>query len=337
MRDNLHTAANPREPAGNHVDFSITYLVAALSSIAGLLALFGLGLAALGHIGNLPPPQLTNNLCLDVKLEYLRSHNFASPTVMAVGSSVAWRSFDGDAVTRATNGRAVTFNAAFCGMKMNQTTFTAAYFLAHNPSIRDVLTIIAPQDMTECSDARTRVFDPRDVDDYVYRRRWPFPLYLEYFDPLTMAKNIAILRTMQAGKLPLDSLVFDRYGSAPLDTTLSAHDLVYGALPPFDPTCLAALRQLAEDTAAEQRRLVVVTMPINPEWKDRYDPDGRIVRDLATAIRSTLAGTPTTFWDADAAMAMTPSAFIDAIHIRWSAAKTFSRALVQATELGKPT
>lgn len=313
--------------------FSLVYPAAVLGSIVGVLLLFWVGLKGLDHFGLLPPPQLANNFCLDEKLRYLRSHPFDQPAVLAVGSSVAWRSFDGDAVKRAGGGQVM--NAAFCGLTMNQTAFTTEYFLARYPSVRDVLAIVAPQDLTECSINETRVFDPVDVDDYVYRHGWEYKLYLEYFDPFTLIKNVLILRTMRNGGLPVDTIVFDRYGAAPLDTTITLPNLVYPALPAFDPTCFAALRQLAEKLTASGRRLVVVTMPINPEWTKRYDLDGTVMRHFADKIREATAGTSTIFWDADHAAPMPRAAFVDAIHIRWSAVKLLSREIVAATGVGR--
>ena len=51
-------------------------------------------------------------------------------------------------------------------------------------------------------------------------------------------------------------------------------------------------------------------------------------------IQRAVAGTGAIFWDANRDFQMNPSDFTDAIHIRWSAAKVFSRALVLATGLG---
>lgn len=333
-QDDMSPASAERNPnLRRSGSFPIIYSIAIFGSMAALIGLFGVSLAGLNYLGLLPPPQISNNFCLDSKLQYLREHRFESPIVLAVGSSVTWRSFDGNAVTQASHGRDNTFNGAFCGLHMNQTVFVAHYFLAHYPTVRVVVTIVAPQDMTKCSKVRTQVFSRSDVDDYVYHRTWTFPLYLKYFDPSALFRNVAMMSAIRDGKLPFDLLANDRYGTAPLKTNLTKSTLAYGALPPLDPTCFAALHNLAEILASEGRRLVVVTMPVNPEWTAHYDPRGKLMRVLATNIKAALAHTPAVFWDAEHEFSLKQHAFIDAIHIRWAAAKIFSRALVKAVAI----
>jgi len=311
------------------------YLAVLVGCAVGVLAICGLGLAALGRVGLEPPPQFSNNLCLDEKLEWLREHPGEAPTVLAVGSSVTWRNFDGDAVRDATGGRASVLNAAFCGLRMNQIAFTAEYFLARLPTVRDVITIVAPVDLVECSAVRTKVFDPADVDGYVYRQRWKYPYYLKYFDPLILAKNVWIIDRMQRGGFALDSVSFDRYGGAPLDTTASRPTLVYGALLPHDPQCLSALRDLARRVTADGKRLVVVMQPMSPAWIAQYDPDGTGLRRLTDEVRAALAGSSAVLWNPGVDAKLRAGQYIDAIHLRLSAARVFSRAIVDATDLGQ--
>jgi hypothetical protein len=138
---------------------------------------------------------------------------------------------------------------------------------------------------------------------------------------------------MRKGGLSLDSMDMDRYEDAPLKTTASRPDLVYGALSPLDPACLSALGDLAKQLTRQNRRFVVVTMPLNPEWKTRYDPHGIELGAMARQIRGALIGTTAELWNADRDFPMRSDAFTDAIHIRWSAAQRFSSALVAATGL----
>lgn len=335
-REPSHTAGcthAPDAPARGRREFWGVYLATVAGAAMVFLSLLWFGLAAIDHFDLLPPPQLSNNLCMDQKLAYLRAHPIRQPTILATGSSVTWRSFDSSAVLQATGGKAVPLNGAFCGLKINQTRFVTEYLVRRVPSIRQVVTILAPQDLTECAATNPRVFDPADVDDFVFRHSSEFAFYLKYFDPLTLIKNVFILRSMRRGTHPLNTMRMNRFGDAPLDTAAS-RGLTYGALPARDPVCLVALRKLAKDLGAEGRRLIVVTMPVNPAWKARYDPDGAVMRNTSHLIRQALAGSGAIFWDANHHFAMKRSAFIDAIHIRWSAARTFSRALVVATGLG---
>jgi hypothetical protein len=310
------------------------YLATLGGMAIGLVALFWLSLGAINRLGLLPPPQLSNNLCIDQKLAYLRENTIEQPTILTVGSSVAWRSIDSAEFRQASDGRSMPLNGAFCGLKMNQTEFTTSYLLGHYPSVRSVVLVLSPLDLTECSTTNARVFDPNDVDNFVFRRDVEFTFYLKYFDPLILAKNVVILRSMRDGKLPLESMTMDRYGDAPLDTDASREGIVYGALEPLDPTCLASLTKLTHDTEAQGRRLIVVTTPMSPVWKASFDPSGAVMHDMTRDIQRAVAGTEAVFWDANRDFPMDPGDFIDAIHLRWSAAKVFSRELVRATGLG---
>jgi len=324
----------PMRSAYSRRDSSGLYL-ATLGGVAIVfLTAFWFVLAALNGMGLLPPPQLSNNLCIDEKLAYLRAHPIEQPTILTVGSSVAWRSIDSGVVRETSDGQSVPLNGAFCGLKMNQTEFAAGYLLGHYPSVQSVVLIISPLDLSECSTTNAQVFDPNDINGFVFRHDTVFAFYLKYFDPLTLAKNVLILRSMRDGALPLDSMLIDQYGDGPLQTDATREDLVYGALPAADQACLSSLSKLAADIKAQDRRLIVVSMPMSPVWKARYDASGAFIHDMTRDIQRAVAGTGAMFWDANRDFQMDPSDFTDAIHIRWSAAKVFSRALVLATGLG---
>jgi hypothetical protein len=212
---------------------------------------------------------------------------------------------------------------------MNETAFTTRYFLDHYPSVREVVTILAPQDMTDCRTARKELFDPDDADRYIYGDAWVFPLYLKYFDPFTFIKNAVLMKTKFRW-----GLVFDRYGGSPIDTEERSARLVYGALDAYDSTCFAALRGLATELRAEGRRLVVASMPMHPAWLERYDLQRQRMPQFEQRIDEALAGTGATYWRPKS-FALEPEDFVDAIHIRWTAAQDFSRALVEETRLGQ--
>jgi hypothetical protein len=327
VRPSMRSASSRRESSG-------LYLATLGGMAIVFLTAFWLVLAALNGMGLLPPPQLSNNLCIDEKLVYLRARPVEPPTILTVGSSVAWRSIDSTVFREAGDGRNMPLNGAFCGLKMNQTEFATGYLLDHYPNVQSVVLILSPLDLTECSTTNARVFDPQDVDSFVFRRDFEFTFYLKYFDPLTLARNVLILRSMRDGALPLDAMMIDQYGDAPLQTDATRDDLVYGALPHADPVCLSSLSKLATDVKTQGRRLIVVSMPMSPVWKARYDASGAFIHDMTGHIQRAVAGTGAIFWDANRDFPMDANDFTDAIHIRWSAAKVFSRELVLETGLG---
>ena len=69
-------APAPREVWG-------AYLATMAGAALALLSLLWLGLAAFDHFDLLPPPQLSNNLCMDQKLAYFRAHPVEEPTILA--------------------------------------------------------------------------------------------------------------------------------------------------------------------------------------------------------------------------------------------------------------
>lgn len=299
--------------------------------LGALLAFVGL-LAVLDRTGDLPPPAMANSLCADEKLVFLRNHAGPPPAVLVVGSSVAWRHFDGAAVLEQAP-EAQPLNGGVCGMAMHQTEYVSTWLLRRFPSVREVALIAAPQDFEDCTGSRPALFDTADADAYIAEQGFSPRFYLRYFDPFSLLRNAQTIARQRAGDHPVDPLVFDAYGDAPLHIR-GIVDLVYGPVQRLDPACFAALHRMAGDLAAAGRRLVVATTPINPEWRRRFDPEGHQMRDLVAGMETAVAATGGTVREGDHLVALEPTGFTDAIHLRWTAAQEFSRALVRATGLG---
>lgn len=325
-------AADPREAsagaAAGAAPVSPRYLLTVLASGVGALAAFCLFLLGLGATGNLPPPTIANTLCVDEKLAFHRANPPGSPNLLVVGSSVAWRHFDGEAVARAAPG-VEPLNGAFCGLRANQSAFAAEWLLDRLPSVREVLLIAAPQDFEDCRARPTAVFNREDADSFVFGNSWLLPFYLRYLDPRPFLRNIGTVAAQRRNDVPLDPLVFDRYGDGPLDTAVTRDTLNYGPVPAYDPACFAALRALARQVTAGGMRMMVATTPLHPEWKSRHDPDGESRAAFEAGLLDAITGTSSAYWDGDAAVPLPASAFTDGIHLRWSAAKQFSTEMTR--------
>lgn len=324
----------PRERATATSGAWPTYLATLLGGALVALGLFYGGLLELQATGRLPPPAFTNNICIDEKLAFMREQPARAPTLLVIGSSVAWRHFDGSAVTEAGSG-AEPFNGGFCGLHADQSVYVSNWLLDRYPSVRDVLMIAAPQDFEDCTTARTAVFNREDVDHYVFGSANKWSYYIRYFAPGSLIRNAIDIADQRTNGSSLGALVFDRFGDGPLDTTASRAHEVYGAVEGQDPACYAAVRGLASRLRSEGRRFMVATMPLNPHWKAKDDPDGRVVREFTDGARALVNDPNTNFWDGSARWTVGEAAFTDAIHIRWSAAREFSRALVRALDLTK--
>ena len=99
--------------------------------------------------GNLPPPPLSNNFCVDEKLAFLRENPPVDPTFVVIGSSVAWRNFDSSVVAREVPG-ARPLNAGFCGMQVHESAFIAHWVVDRFPQVQEVLLIVSPRDYQTC-------------------------------------------------------------------------------------------------------------------------------------------------------------------------------------------
>jgi hypothetical protein len=302
------------------------YLATLLGSAAAALALFYATLGVLGATGNLPPPAFSNSLCVDEKLAFHRNNAAEQPNLLVIGSSVAWRHFDGAQLVQGVS-QVKPLNGAFCGLAANQSVYAANWFLDRTPSIRDVMMITSPQDFENCTTNRAAIFDHKDATDYVSAKASPWAYYIRYFDPFSLVRNASSIAAQRSGADFVDPLVFDRYGSGPLDTSRNRETLLYGMVKSLDQKCFDAVQALAHRLKAEGRRLLVATTPLHPDWK-ADDAAAPLLSEFNSRIRAALAEDPAArFWDGDAAQVVESGAFFDAIHLRWSAAGTYTQAL----------
>jgi hypothetical protein len=323
------TDGSPRAdsaPAGASERAPLGYIASLFGGFVGALASFYLLLFMLLATGHLPPPAFTNSLCIDEKLSFMRDHPVASPDLLVIGSSVAWRHFDGAAVANGAQGMR-PLNGGFCGLHANQSVYVANWLLDHEPTVRQVLMIASPQDFAECHNKPEAVFDRTDASSFVYggASRWPY--YIRYFSPGSLFGNARRVKDQRANRIELDPLVFDRFGDGPLNTASSRPTLYYGRPAVLDPACFQALQALGTRLQREGRQLMVVATPLHPDWKAKEDPDGKFHDDFNARILEVVKTTNARYWDADRERKTARASFTDAIHLRWSAAQDFSADL----------
>jgi hypothetical protein len=308
---------------------ALRYFAAMLAGALLFVGGYFSALLAFAAMGRLPPPPIANNVCIDEKLSFLRDHPPASPNLLVIGSSVAWRQFD-SATIAAEVPALLPLNGAFCGLRVNQAVFAADWLLDRLDSVRSVVLVASPYDFHNCRLSPAAVFDRKAADSFVFGGAWRWGFYLRFFDPVSLVRNVRRIAEMRISANPFESLLLTKFGDGPLDTDASQDNPEYGAISNLDPQCFAALHSFGQRMKAQGRSFSVVTIPLHPEWKQRFDRDGLVRASLARAIRANLAETSATYWDADAAAAMEGTAFTDAIHLRWSAASTFSRKMAEA-------
>jgi hypothetical protein len=309
------------------------YIWTVLGTLLGSFMLFYILLFGLSVSGNLAPPGFSNSLCVDEKLAYLRTRPTSQPNFLVIGSSVAWRHFDGETVSRLSPAVA-PLNGGFCGLAANQSVYTANWLLSHYPSVKEVLLIAGPQDFEDCTKSRTNVFDSTDASDYVFNGASSWPYYIKYFSPAALLRNATTIAAQRSDRNAMDPLIFDHYGSGPLYTKGRRDMEIYGKVGRMDPSCFDAVGNLARRLKEEGRRLMVASTPMNPEWKTANDPESRMQNAFNAAMRKALDAAEGEYWDGDAAKVVSQDAFYDAIHLHWSAVAPFSEALDKHFDFG---
>jgi len=282
-------------------------MLGAMVAFCGLL--FGLHAS-----DNLPPPAFSNSLCVDEKLSFLRNHPISSPDLLVIGSSVAWRHFDGDALVQASPG-AKPLNGAFCGLHANQSVYVANWLLDREPSVRQVVMIIDPLDFAGCWKVPDAVFNRSDADRYVYEQAPVWKYYLNYFAPGSLLRNALSIKDQRNDRSDFDPLVFNRHGDGPLYTN-NSRDLLYGAPEPLDSGCFSALKSLASRLKQDGLPFTVVSTPLHPDWKAQHDPTGAFLDRFDNEVITALSATPAKYWNADKQWTAPEGAFVDAIHLR---------------------
>ncbi|MGD9742710.1 MAG: hypothetical protein AB7V53_08700 [Dongiaceae bacterium] len=305
----------------------LAYLIGLGLGAVLLIFSYCFGIFALHATGTLPPPQFTNNSCADEKLYFLRNNSTDDADLLILGSSVAWRQFDGAA---AADVSLRARNLAFCHYNLSETKAIADWILPRMLRARTVIIITSPLDYQGCAGRTDAPFNLDHANAYVFDHASPFLYYFRYFDPFALLENAARFTEDRTNPRQWNTLVMNEFGDAPMDPPgegPSGYAEKVG-MPP-DAACLLALRSLASDIRESGRRLIVVDAPIAPTWKARYDPDGTALDLLNQRVDEALQGTGAEHWNGDAGFTPGPAGFFDAIHLRWPTAQAFARTLVQ--------
>lgn len=313
-------AASPTEP-----QLSMrSYVGAMLAGAVLMLTLMGGTMALLYSRNALPPPQFSNNLCLDEKLRFMKDNPPRSANLLVVGSSVAWRHFNSRAAMEASPGLR-PYNAGLCGQDIAQTAEVTQWLLARAPSIRRVILIASPLDFEDCSAEAISRWNIADVDAYVFGGRPAWRYYMRYFDPVAFLQNAQGLSRRRSEVQQFNALKIDEFGDGPVNP-VESRGLLYGQITSFDQRCFTALSTMAGRMKSSGAKLTVVLNPVHPQWMATYDSNGRTMSRLHKAIAaSTEAGTVRFL---DKHRTVEARNFFDAIHLRWPATAKFTESIL---------
>lgn len=298
--------------------------VAGALGIAGVYAGSVLLLATLMP-DHLPPPSISNRISFDEKLRFIRQHTPLDPPTLAVGSSLTLRQLDGAAFDQGDDPVARVFNGSSWGLQINQTHYLIDFYLSQFPRTRRVISLIGPADFRDCQGQETDFFNTTDARAYAFEGRPILGFYFRYFNPLGLAKEVwRIAEDRQPG---MDArLWLDPYGSQPLDAPPGVI-LNHYTPEPLDPSCFAAFDALVDDLSHRLLDVYLVLAPISPAFFKEFPEARAYVDRFRTRLAASVAGTPVRLIDVHAAPEFGPEDFVDAYHLRWTAAQRLSRRL----------
>lgn len=301
------------------------YLLGLLGGAAGTLALLAGGYyTALGLAPErVPAPAITRLEHLDEKLAFLRARPDLDPTVLAIGSSMTWRQFDGSAFVGMAGGEAHVLNGGTAFLKTHQTRFVADFYLDHFPHVRTVIQITNVPDFRRCHSEPAEMFDREDAAAYAFEREPALPFYLRYFAPyryLRTAKDLPQQRRLGGGELALD-----HFGSGPIGAQRD-RGLFYGPIA-VERDCIAPLVDLARRLAVRNIHYVIVFAPVHPAYFAAYPAMRTETEALVSLLRAHLHPDETEVIAMQTDPGYRPADFYDAFHLHWPAVKRLSRQI----------
>jgi hypothetical protein len=306
-----------------------SYMIGLLGGGLLAMAILGAGFGLLAWSDRLAAPPITKIEHLDEKLRFLRNNRGIDPSLVVVGSSMAWRQFDAEPFA-AKLGQEHVLNGATAFLKVHQTRFLTSFYMDNLPHLRTVILMLGPPDFEDCTSNPADLFDPDEARGYVFEEASPAPLYLRYFSP---AHYLRRARDYEKRQVPmLGDLFMDSYGSGPMQWTPEMMTgLRYGDQH-FDRACTRELLTLLSEIKGRNIRPVVVFSPVHPEFRQRYPETMRQLKQVAAQAK---AGIQTSdFFDMSESNAQA-SDFFDAIHLQWTAARVFSEQLARLVLPGR--
>jgi hypothetical protein len=288
------------------------YVLGVLAVVATCIGGFAVLLALLAKLDMLPPPPLTGTACMDEKFKFLAERDLRDVDLIAVGSSVTWRNLDMTAFRQSGVARQ-PFNAAPCYLHVSEVVAYTGFLLAHMPRVTTVVSVLAPRDFERCTSPRDAFFSSTLAEAYIFDGLPAFPIYLANLAPHKFVRDIFRIRQMRS-----TTLVMDEHGAGPLH---AANEWL--PKPAFDDMCFAALSELERTVTAHGARLVVATLPLQPKWRDMYDPDGQLVATFERRARGAFVH-PSTLFHAGSQAASPSYSYADAVHFLWDSTVRYS-------------
>jgi len=219
-------------------------------------------------------------------------------------------------------------NAAPCYLHVGETAYLAAFLLARLPKVRTMVTVLAPRDFDACSGGLDAFFPERLAEAYLFRGMPSLPIYLSNLKPHRFLPDMLRIGRLRRDANDPMSMVMDSHGDGPL---LTGQEWL--PAPAVAEACFGSLRALERVVTGAGARLVAVTMPLQPEWHRRHDPDRQVVGAFERRLREVLRDPTTTVVSGDS-LGVPALRHLDAVHVDWPSAQRFTRALASRLRSG---
>ena len=307
-------AVDPPSTKQNHAcarQFVIGFFAFVLLAIAGV----SVALPLLDRAGMLPPPPLTANACIDEKFKFLAENDLGDVDLIAVGSSVTWRNLDMTAFKKAGLAKR-PLNAAPCYLHLSETVSYTAFLLKGIPTVRTVVSVMAPRDFDQCAKPREDFFPATLAAAYVFNGMPALPIYLANSKPDKFVRSVLRIKGLRKNEMLMDD-----YGSS-----FMRQPRTWLPEPVLADKCFEALTELERVVEEAGATLIVATVPLQPEWQARYDPKGTLINSFEERVRSALTA-PSTLFIRGSQSATESLRHGDAVHYIWDSAVKYSALL----------
>jgi hypothetical protein len=303
--------------------YGIALVAGALFTIPVLVGVIGLA----DSLGLMPPPLISNNLCVDEKLAFMRKNKPGEVNLLVVGSSSAMRHFNSPEAVR-FDPALRPYNAGMCAVTVAQSAHIIAWLTHRLSNVRRVLLLTSSLEFGDCRDDAGPSINFRDADRFVFGDTSPLTFYLKSFDTSALLHNAVGLRRRRTDMTRFDSVVLNGFGDAPVEPSWHRSD--WYLKPELDKQCFESLRQTARMLDGQGIQFAVVESPMDPTWKEEFDRSGAVAELTRSGIRQALTGTHAVLIEDHAGFS--PAAFYDAEHIRASETSRFTRSVLAQLE-----
>ena len=305
----------------------VRYLIALAAGTLLIIPAFAGSMAVLDYWGVMPAPLISNNLCVDEKLEFMRRNRPSGVNLLAVGSSAAMRHFNSPEAVR-MDPSLRPYNAGLCAINLWKSEQIIQWLTHRSPGVRRVLLIASSLDFGDCRPEAPPSLNVAEADRFVFGDTWRLGFYLKGFNATTLLRNAINARRKRTDRSWFDSVVVNKFGDAPVQARIDRRE--WYVKPNLDNQCFATLRRTAKGLDSQGIQLALVESPMDPRWRQEFDRSGAFTALTRRRILEAFSGTGAVliedrnnFPKAD---------FYDAVHLRASSTPRFTRSVLSQLE-----